>query len=457
MNNNLLSISNLINIFKNNEVNDDLLKISSSHDAFLVYQDDLSPIKYTSKLNLGIKVLLERLDKELTSHNYTTELIYLDGNIFGIQCKDSFKISVKAGGQLTFTTSSVLDIKEMYAELDFFHSIISPILEEYNISLLRVGYHPTADAIHSNKMPSDFYTLMRRNLEEHDPKALYSLYGTADISMDIKYKNEEDMIKKFRIASFLQPYISIFFASSAYFEGRETKILSNRMRVKQDMKHIHSGLASFCFDEDFSYQKYLDYVLKKPMFAILINDKYEDVANQTMESFWYGTLEHDRLEVSQRATLDDFQRHLKTIKPAISLTENGLKLRLSDSNNRSMVIALSALIKGLLFDNENMEKLYNMIASIPKENMIESYEKSHTCTLKSTIHNITVIEQIQQLTQLAEEGLFRLKDKYNLNEDETRFLNPISKIITSKKTFADEIIEVSKTDILEVFKYVNGR
>ncbi len=110
------------------------------------------------------------------------------------------------------------------------------------------------------------------------------------------------MVKKLRVGLALQPIATALFANSPFSEGRDSGYLSFRSHIWLNTDDSRTGMLPFVFDEGFGFEQYADYALDVPMYFVIRDGKYINVAGESFRDFLEGTLPSCRAKNPPGAT-----------------------------------------------------------------------------------------------------------------------------------------------------------
>lgn len=105
------------------------------------------------------------------------------------------------------------------------------------------------------------------------------------LQVNLDFESERDMIEKFRIGLALQPVAVALFANSPFLEGRPTGELSTRARVWMDVDKARTGGLPFVFDDDMSFERYVEYAMDVPMYFVYRKGKYINALGMSWRDF----------------------------------------------------------------------------------------------------------------------------------------------------------------------------
>ncbi len=160
-------------------------------------------------------------------------------------------------------------------------------------------------------MPKDRYGIMKAYMPKKGTKGLDMMFRTCTVQVNLDFSSEQDMREKFRIGMALQPIATALFANSPFKEGKPSGKLSLRSDVWTDTDPDRCGNLPFVFDENSSFEQYVDYALDVPMYFVHRDDRgYIDTSGQSFRDFLEGKLPG---YPGQKPTLKDWDNHLTTI------------------------------------------------------------------------------------------------------------------------------------------------
>jgi glutamate--cysteine ligase len=110
------------------------------------------------------------------------------------------------------------------------------------------------------------------------------------VQVNIDFESEKDMIEKFRIGLALQPISTALFANSPFKEGKPTGFQSWRSHVWTATDPDRCGDLPFVFDDNFGFERYVDYALDVPMYFVYRDGKYINATGLSFRDFIEGKL-----------------------------------------------------------------------------------------------------------------------------------------------------------------------
>ena len=435
MKNNFIEIQSkedLIKPFQNGEKKPSDFKIGTEHEKFVFHIDTLKPVSFSGKS--GIENLLIALKK------YGWESILEDGNTIGLSRDKSLgggTITLEPAGQLELSGAPLTNIHETFNELDEHRSQISKEGSSLGLGFLGAGLTPNWSFDEMPIMPKSRYQIMKNYMPKKGNLGLDMMFRSTTIQVNLDYSSESDMIKKFKVSLALQPIATALFANSPFLDGNLTGYNSFRSHIWTDTDPDRTGMLPFVFDGEMSYEKYVDYALKVPMYFIYRDGNYLDVSGSSFEDFLNG----DLAELpNEKPNIIDWENHLTTIFPEVRL-KSFLEMRGADGGSFESVCALSSFWVGLLYDSESLDSSFNLIKDFNIKQLQELRIEVAKNGLHSIIEGIEIQEIAKKVLKLSREGL-RNRNILNENGDsEEIFLDPLQKILSSGKSSSDDLIK----------------
>ena len=235
---------------------------------------------------------------------------------------------------------------------------------------------------------------------------------------------------KFRTAMGLSPLITAIFANSPISEGALNGYKSFREHIWTDTDKSRSGLLPFAFFPEVSFAHYVEYALDVPMYFIIRDGSYIDLTGIPFRHF----LTHGHQ--GHQATIEDWDTHLTTLFPEVRI-KRFMEIRSADSQAPELMLALPALIKGVLYESDCLQAAWDLVKGWSWDERMECYFDSHRDALGARVRRHSVLDLAQELVEIAWEGLKRQGERNRKGEDETIYLKPLKDLVFQGKCPAD--------------------
>ncbi|MFR6291295.1 MAG: glutamate-cysteine ligase family protein [Peptococcaceae bacterium] len=389
----------IVGSLKKNEVAHEEFKLGVCFGHFLVNRDDLKAVPFEGEQ--GIESLLEYLTRN------GWEGLYEEEALIGVR-KDNATVLLQAGGQIEVwieKTASLKVIDKTY--LDFLQNLGSE-LEARNQLLLSIGYQPVSKAEDIELMPMAKAKLLAEQLQD-DPAALKALKAAAKTVVVLDYAHSDDFEKKYRVVATLAPVFAALLDNIPVLDGEEYNQFTAGIALDDDKKTALAKVENVITGHSFKYAQYSNFVANAP--AVAVEENQQIVASAKTNEEVYE---------DQNMTAEQVAGVLDMVMPEVKATTRGLELHFVDALPYPLNMAYVALIKGLLYNADNMNALYEFVLNLNKE-LLDSLRQ-------------TVIEQGMEAK--FNEGTVQevAKDLYfmstpQLPEEEQHYTQPLDAII----------------------------
>ena len=404
-------------------------KIGIEHEKFLFNNSDNKRLDYP-KIKEMFAALLE----------FGWNPIYEKGNIIGLN-KGSKNITLEPGNQIELSGEKLNHIHEACAESQDYLFELKQVTKKLNIKIVSAGFDPISTLKEIPNNPKKRYELMTKDMPLGGGLSLDMMYRTCGTQLNIDYKSEKDFAKKFKIINSIVPISIALFANSSIVEKKNSNYLSYRSKVWQSTSR--GGLPKL-FLENIDFEKYADFVINFPILFIQDKENYISGKKYIFKDFMSGKIN----EIGNRLPDEkDLSIHLSTI-----FTENRLKkyieLRSMDTCGWDCLCAGPAFNVGMLYGN--IDEVYEIVSKWNNDKIINAYFEAPQKGFQTQLMGKDLLYWASTLLDLSRKGLEN-RDILNKNKkNETLFLTHLQKIIDSKTTNAEIMIDkFSKNEDLQ--------
>ncbi len=416
----ILNKTQLVEYFEDGNKPSENWGIGTEHEKFLYRKSDGQRLGYDTSPGIG-QIMTHMLK------NGWAPLVE-ENNIIGL-IKDGASISIEPGGQFELSGKNFHNIHQTFQETRKHFEDLSNICRKYDVTTLALGFDPIQKLDQMPWMPKERYRIMKQYMPAKGNLGLDMMTRTATIQVNLDYGDEINMIKKMRVAQALQSTATALFANSPFTEGKPNGYLSYRAQVWEDTDPDRCGFLPFIFDDDFGFERWVDYLLDIPMYFILRNGEFINSHNMTFRSFMNG-------KHSLKPTMEDWDTHVSTAFPDVRLKQF-IEMRGADASCVSHIAALSAFWVGLLYDEDALNEAYAITQKwdVPTIRKVRSMVPK--MALKASAGNIHIGNSARQMLKISAAGLARRAKHLNI-EDEGIYLAPIIEIAESGITQAEQ-------------------
>ena len=405
-------------------------RIGTEHEKFGFRTADLRPPPYEPQ---GIRAMLEGLAGPGWSP------VLEDGNPIALKGQgrwDGASVSLEPGGQFELSGAPVADLHATQQELTDHAAEVRRVAAPLGLGFAPLGFHPLMKRADIPVMPKGRYAIMRRYMERTGQLGLDMMLRTCTVQVNLDFGSEADMVRKLRVSLLLQSLATALFASSPFVEGRPSGFLSSRAHVWTDTDPDRTGIPPVVFEDGFGFERYAEWLLDVPMYFVLRNGRYVDLAGRSFRSFMTGAY---RDEVGT-ATLGDFADHVTTVFPDVRL-KRFLEMRGADAGSLPMMLAQSALWVGLLYDDAALAAAESLVARHPWREFAALRDQVPTLGLGAPWGGGTLRDLAAEVVGVARDGLRARAAAGALGPDESAALEPLERIVAGGPTQAEALLE----------------
>ena len=405
----------IVACLKKNEVIHEEFQIGVSFGHFLVNRADLKAVPFDGET--GIESLLEYLTRS------DWEGLYEEDALIGVQ-KDNTTVLVQAGGQIEVQIAKTDSLKVIdKAYLDFLQSLGSE-LEARNQLLLSIGYQPVSKAEEIETVPMVKAQLLTEALKD-DKAALQTLKAAAKTVVTLDYAHSDDMEKKYRVLYTLAPVFAALLDNVPVVDGAGYDQFAAGIALDDAMQTALSKVENVISGHSFKYAQYANIVANAPAIAVEEGQsiKATDLTNEEV---------YDNRDVSDDAVAGV----LDMMMPEIKLTASGMELHFVDALPYPLNMAYVALIKGLMYNADNLNALSEFVTNLSKELQDGLRASVIAEGMEAKVNEGTVREVAKDLYFMATPMLPENEQHYTQPLDAIIFKNICPKNITKRQLTA---------------------
>lgn len=421
-------------------------RIGTEHEKFTFFKKDNSPVPYEGEN--GIEALLKGI---MALEDWDPLLD--EGKIIGLKCPDTGgAISLEPGGQFELSGAPLDNVHQTCAETAAHLKMLSEIAEPMGIGFLGMGVTPTWSLDEIPLMPKSRYGIMKPYMEKVGTLGTSMMMSSCTVQVNLDFSSESDMVKKLRVSLALQPIATALFANSPFLNGKPNGYLSYRSHIWKHTDNNRTGMLPFVFEDGMGFERYVDYALDVPMYFVMRNKKYINVAGKSFRDFLKGDLPQLK---GEKPTVADWEDHISTIFPEVRLKQF-LEMRGADGAPWAEICALPALWAGIFYDQSALDAAWNLVKNWSEEERQTLRNEVPKTALNTKFRNGTVADIARQMLDISRAGL-KARNCLNGEEmNETHHLAPLEYTLKSGKTLAERMLELYhgkwNGDISQVYK-----
>ncbi|WP_026834332.1 glutamate-cysteine ligase family protein [Eubacterium xylanophilum] len=388
----------------------------------------------TNKENLGLEIehFIINSDGEQIPFDVVTALIenvanklgadihYIDGFPSGY-FTDEYCVTLEPSCQFEISINPYSDIPKIEKIYADFISTWEPLFSEKGYNILAKGVLPSVE--YEKITPDDIplspkkrYKYMDEYFRKSGHYGKYMMRASASTQVSVDYKSEQDLVKKLQVLQKISPILSIMMENksdeSTTLPGAKDKPHLLRIQEWDDLDPSRTGFYPDSLGSDFGYEKIADVIYKTPL--ILLTDKGETTG--------VGDNSAEKLEAAGTISIDDNDktRNNQLVEHFMSMgffhfrIKKYIEIRVADSVPIKKALGYTALLKGLVYSDFNLNLLDKELACVDSLCKIQSViEKIEKAGKDAIIYNKkTASEWAAKLVDLARDVLPENEKEY---------------------------------------------
>ena len=425
------SFADLVAVLAQGEKPRESWRIGTEHEKHVFHKNPIRPVTYEGRD--GVRALLDGIERR------TGWAPFYDGpNPIGLRNDAAAGgISLEPGGQFELSGAPQPDVHasaaELAAHLADCHAVAGPL----GLHFLGLGTTPLWSVSEIPAMPKSRYGIMAPYMETVGTLGTSMMFRSATVQANLDFSDEADMVKKLRVSLALQPVATALFANSPFVDGRLSGFLSFRSHIWLNTDRARTGMLPFVFKDGFGYADYVEHALDVPMYFVIRNKRYVNVAGESFRSFLKGELPQ---LPGERPSLKDWEDHISTLFPEVRLKQF-LEMRGADMGSQAAVNALTAFWTGLLYDADALEAAWQFVRDWTDEERQALREDVPARAIHAPFRSGTVRDVARQTLAIARAGLIARDRRNGAGDSEAIFLDPLDEIVATGRTMAERWID----------------
>ena len=350
---------------------------------------------------------------------------YSDGYPVGYTT-DEYAITLEPSCQFEISINPYEDLEKIEYIYKEFFKVWEPLFKERGYQILTNGNLPkveqgliTPDNI--TLTPKLRYKYMDEYLSKSGKFSRYMMRASASTQLSIDYKSEKDLAKKLRVLEKISPILTIIMESKTNNDftlpGNEGQKHLLRIQEWDDLDPARTGFLKGSLDEDFGYKDIADINYNMPLILLTKGGESEYVGDSSAKDLIEkGVITENDLKEKTTSLIEHvfsmgfFHYRIKTY----------IEVRLADSVPIDKALGFTALLKGLIYDEHNLNYLDEKLSYIRSLDQIQSaIDQIKVDGFDAKIYDgKTAYEWSEEIIELADSGL-EGKDKEYLKNVRT--------------------------------------
>lgn len=351
------------------------------------------------------------------------ELIFMDGFTVGYQT-DEYVITLEPSCQFEISISPYSDLDRIRIIYESFLDLWTPIFSERGYHFETKGNMPLVekgivDPDDIPLSPKKRYKYMDAYFRNSGRYGKYMMRASASTQVSVDFRSEEDLVRKLNILQKISPILMMIMESktdpASVLKGHEDRPHLLRIQEWDDLDPDRTGFFPGSFDTDFGYEKAADVIGHTPLILLTDNGETNDVSSKNaLDLIAEGTIDTD--------SLDDVRKR-RLIEHFISMgffhfrIKRYIEIRVADSVSIDRALGYVALIKGIVYSDDNLLQLDRELTGIDSADRIQAaVEEVEKHGLDAVIYDgKTVLQWAEHLIELAGNELCNKDKEYLKN------------------------------------------
>lgn len=351
------------------------------------------------------------------------ELIFMDGFPVGYQT-DEYVITLEPSCQFEISISPYSDLDRIRIIYESFLNLWTPIFSERGYHFETKGNMPLVekgivDPDDIPLSPKKRYKYMDAYFRNSGRYGKYMMRASASTQVSVDFRSEEDLVRKLNILQKISPILMMIMESktdpASVLKGHEDRPHLLRIQEWDDLDPDRTGFFPGSFDTDFGYEKAADVIGHTPLILLTDNGETNDVSSKNaLDLIAEGTIDTD--------SLDDVRKR-RLIEHFISMgffhfrIKRYIEIRVADSVSIERALGYVALLKGIVYSDDNLLQLDRELTGIDSADRIQvAVEEVEKNGLDAVIYDgKTVLQWAEHLIELAGNELCNKDKEYLKN------------------------------------------
>ncbi len=334
-------------------------------------------------------------------------------------------ITIEPGGQIELSGEQCETIHCAAREFKQHIEQLIEVGRELGVVVLGLGMQPVSTIDQIELLPKARYRIMYPYMMRKGRLGPRMMKQTAGVQANLDYGDEADAMRKLRVGMGLVPLFYATFANSPLSDGDLNGYSSFRGHIWSDTDPDRCGVLEFAFEPDSGFEDYAEYALDVPMYFLIRNHDYIDLTRPPGITFRQFM---ERGFGKERATLEDWANHLTTIFTEVRLKKY-VELRTADSQPPALMLALPALAKGVLYDDDCTQAAWDLVKRWSFKERLALTEQACRAGLEARVGRIALREFALELLRIGTEGLRRQRALNERGEDESIYVAPLLELV----------------------------
>ena len=356
----------------------------------------------------------------------------VDGHLLGLEGRRS-AVHLEPGGQPELALAPKWRARDVAVSLGRWEAMLREGAARTGVHVAAIGLQPVTPIADLSWVPKERYDIMSAHLGARGELAHHMMKGSAGVQLNLDYRSEEDAASLMRAALVASPLVNALCANSPLENGEPNGYLTKRPEIWLATDPERYDLLSWIVDDGFSYERYARWALQASVMFVVRGELWHAVGDKSFERFL-----EDPGELGP-VTWTDWHLHLTTLFPEVRIKQH-VEVRGADSCSIDQVAALTALWRGLLYDQEGRDETVALFEGLDARARHDLHVGIGRHGLAFETPAGTARELSRELLLVGERALDRLARR-DEEESEAGLLEPLRERAESGRTPAEELLD----------------
>ena len=305
------------------------------------------------------------------------KIIYMDGYPVGY-VTDEYSITLEPACQFEISINPYSDIETIKSIYEDFVTLWTPVLKargyhletKGNLPLVEQGVIDPDDIALS---PKKRYKYMDSYFRHSGRYGKYMMRASASTQISVDFRSEEDMVRKLNILQKISPILMIAMENKTDPDStlKEHPDKPHLFRIQEwdDLDPSRTGFYPHSLEEGFGYDSVADTILHTPLILLTDDGVTTDVGSETAEElFARGLIREETLDITRERSLIE---HFISMGFFHYRVKKYIEIRVADSVPLDRALGYVAILKGIVYSDDNLSALENELADVDTAEKIQ--------------------------------------------------------------------------------------
>ena len=305
------------------------------------------------------------------------KIIYMDGYPVGY-VTDDYSITLEPACQFEISINPYSDIETIKSIYEDFVTLWTPVLKargyhletKGNLPLVEQGVIDPDDIALS---PKKRYKYMDSYFRHSGRYGKYMMRASASTQVSVDFRSEEDMVRKLNILQKISPVLMIAMENKTDPDStlKEHPDKPHLFRIQEwdDLDPSRTGFYPHSLEEGFGYDSVADTILHTPLILLTDDGVTTDVGSETAEElFARGLIREETLDITRERSLIE---HFISMGFFHYRVKKYIEIRVADSVPIDRALGYVAILKGIVYSDDNLSALENELADVDTAEKIQ--------------------------------------------------------------------------------------